>query len=181
VRKTKTRDQGGTESFGTGGGGDGRKRNGFSPTGCPVHDGEDMGVALGGREWANKVNVNVGKTTGWNRNGCGRWGNMGVCFGSLARNALLGPEVDILRHTMPEESGSDKAARGPNPWMAKGMDMEENGLAERKRNEGPEGGVEMSPSKDRLGERGMDEMRREGSCLNCGMEGQVCCSWAMDS
>jgi hypothetical protein len=41
--------------------------------------------------------------------------------------------------------------------------------------------VEMSPSKDRVGERGMEEMRREGNCFNCGMEGQVCCSWAIDS
>ncbi len=68
----------------TGGGGDGRKRNGLSPSSSAVHDGENVSVALGGRERTNKVNVNVGKTTGWNRNGSGRGRNMSVNFGSLA-------------------------------------------------------------------------------------------------
>ncbi len=92
MRKAKTRDPGGTEGLGTGSGRGGRKRNSLRPTGSSVHDGEDMGVALGGRKGTNQVNVNVGKTAGWNRNGCGRWGNMGVCFGSLTRNTLPGPE-----------------------------------------------------------------------------------------
>jgi hypothetical protein len=107
VRKAKRRDPGGTEGLGTGGGRGGRKRNGLSPTGSSVHDGEDMGVALGGRKGTNQVNVNVGKTTGGNRNGRRRWGNMGVGFGSLTRNTLSGPEVDIPCHALPEKTGSD--------------------------------------------------------------------------
>jgi hypothetical protein len=51
--------------------------------------------------------VNVGKTTGRNRNGGRRWGDMGVGFGSLTRNTLSGPEVDIPCHALPEETGSD--------------------------------------------------------------------------
>jgi hypothetical protein len=41
--------------------------------------------------------------------------------------------------------------------------------------------VEMLPSKERVGERGMEEMVREGNCLNVGTERQICCSFAINS
>jgi hypothetical protein len=107
VRKAKTRDPGGTKGLGTDSGRGGRKRNGFSPPSSSVHNGVDMGVALGGRKGTYEVNVNVGKTTGRNRNGGRRWGDMGVGFGRLTRNTLSGPEVDIPCHALPEKTGSD--------------------------------------------------------------------------
>ncbi len=54
----------GTEGFRTGRGCGGGKGNGLSPTGGSVHEGEDVGVALGRREGTNDVNVAMGKTAG---------------------------------------------------------------------------------------------------------------------
>jgi hypothetical protein len=47
VRKTKTGIPGRTEGLSTGGGRDGRKRDSLSPSSGAIHDGENLGVALG--------------------------------------------------------------------------------------------------------------------------------------
>jgi hypothetical protein len=70
-------------------GGRGRKRNSLNPTGGPINDGENVGVALRGRKGSYQVNMNVGKTTGRNRNRNRRRGNVFVNLGSLAGNTLL--------------------------------------------------------------------------------------------
>ncbi len=98
-------------------GGRGRKRNCFNPTGGPVNDGENMGMTLRGRKGSYQVNMNVGETTGRDRNRSRRRGNVLVNLGSLAGNTLLGPEVDVTGHAVPKESGSDQATGGSYTGM----------------------------------------------------------------
>ncbi len=117
MRNTKTGNPSGTQGISTGLGGRGRKRNSLNPTGGPVNDGENVGMTLRGRKWPYHVNMNVGKTTGRDRNRSRRWGNVPVNFGSLAGNTLLGPEVDVTGHAVPKESGSDETAGGPYTGM----------------------------------------------------------------
>jgi hypothetical protein len=105
MRKAKTGNPGGTEVVCTGTGGWGGKRNSLNPTGGTVNDREDVSVPLRGRERTNKINMDVGKTTGGKRNGCGGGGNVFVNFGSLARNTLSGPEANVPGHPVPNETG----------------------------------------------------------------------------
>ncbi len=90
----------------------GRKRKGFNPVSGPVNDGENVGVALRGRKGANEVNMDMGETAGGKRNSCGRGRNVFVDFGSLARNTLSGPEVDVPSHTVPQETTSEESTSG---------------------------------------------------------------------
>ncbi len=115
---TKAGNPSGTQGISTGACGRGRKRDSLDPTGGPINDGENVGVVLGGRKGANEVNMNVGKTTGRNRNRSRRWGNVLMDFGSLAGNTLPGPEVDVAGHAVPKETGSDQATGGPDTRMA---------------------------------------------------------------
>jgi hypothetical protein len=55
-------------------------------------------VALGGRERANNVNVDVGKTTGRNGNGNWRRGDMDMDFGFLTKDTLSSPKSEIFGH-----------------------------------------------------------------------------------
>jgi hypothetical protein len=114
---TKAGNPGGTQGIRAGACGRGRKRNSLDPAGGPINDGENVGVVLGGRKGANKVNMDVGKTTGRDRNRNRRWRNMLMDFRSLAGNTLSGPEVDVAGHAVPKESGSDKATGGPDTRM----------------------------------------------------------------
>jgi hypothetical protein len=66
-----------------------------------------VGVTLGRGQGTDEVDVDVGKMAGRNRNGSGQRRDMCMNFGSLARNTLFGPGVDVLGHTMPEETGSN--------------------------------------------------------------------------
>jgi hypothetical protein len=100
-RDAKTGNPKGTESLsarGCRGGGEGGN---LRPTGCAVNHGEEVSVALGGGQGSNDVKVNVGKTAGGDGNLVWGWGDVGVDFGFLAREALSGPEVDIFSHTLP--------------------------------------------------------------------------------
>jgi hypothetical protein len=115
--KAKTGNPNGTEGICTGTGGGGRKRNSFYPAGGPVDDCENVGVTLRGRKGTNQVNMDVGKTAGGKRNGCRRGRNVVVDFGSLARNTLSGPEVDIPSHPVPKEAGGKQASGGSDTRM----------------------------------------------------------------
>lgn len=64
-----------------------------------------MGLALGGRERANNVNVDVGKTTGRNGNGNWRRGDMDMDFGFLTKDTLSSPKSEIFGHRMPQKAG----------------------------------------------------------------------------
>jgi hypothetical protein len=68
MRNTKTGNPSGTQGISTGSGGRGRKRNSLNPAGGPIKDGENVGMTLRGRKGSYQVNMNVGKTTGRNRN-----------------------------------------------------------------------------------------------------------------
>jgi hypothetical protein len=118
IGNTKTGNPSGTQGISTSAGGRGRKRDSFNPTGGPINDGENVGVVLGGRKGANEVNMNVGKTTGRNRNRSRRWRNVLMNFGSLTGNTLPGPEVDVASHAVPKETGSDQATGGSDTRMA---------------------------------------------------------------
>ena len=91
----------GTESFCTCRSCGGGKGNSFWPSGGSVHHGEEVGVALRGREWANNVNVDVGKTAGRNCNGNWRGGNVDMDFGFLTKDTLPSPKSDIFGHCLP--------------------------------------------------------------------------------
>jgi hypothetical protein len=128
------------EGFGTGRGCGGGRRNSLCPTGCSVHEGEDVGVALGWGKGTNNVNMDMGKTAG--RNGYGHRRGLCVeiylCF--LARDTLLGPLVDISGHGSPEETGGNEASGGMDARMAEGMDMFKDLTPAGKRNERAESG-----------------------------------------
>jgi hypothetical protein len=114
MRNTKAGYPGRAKCISTGLGRGGRKRNSFNPAGGAVNYGENVRMTLGGRKGANKVNMDMGKSTGRKRDGC-RWGrNVCVDFGSLARNTLSGPEGDVPSHAVPKETGSEEAASGPD-------------------------------------------------------------------
>jgi hypothetical protein len=117
VRNTKTGNPSGTEGISTGVGGRGMKRNSLNPTGGAINDGENVGMALRGRKGSYQVNMNVGETTGRDRNRSRRRGNVFVNFGSLAGNTLLGPEGDVTGHAIPKEAGSDQATGGFDTGM----------------------------------------------------------------
>ncbi len=112
-----------------------------------------------GRKRTNKVNMDVGKTTGGKRNGCRRGENVFVDFGSLARNTLSGPEVDIPSHPVPKETGGKQASGGPNTGMAYGVNMLEIFWRKARGIRGRKVAVEMSPRRLRVGERGTEEIR----------------------
>ena len=105
VWNTKTRNPRGTESFCTGRGCGGGKGNSLWPSRGSVNHGEDVGVSLGGRERANNVNVDVGKTTGRNGNGNWRRGDMDMDFGFLTKDTLSSPKSEIFGHRMPQKAG----------------------------------------------------------------------------
>jgi hypothetical protein len=63
-----------------------------------------------------------------------------VNFGSLTGKTLLGPEVVILSHSFPEETGANEAASGPDTGMTQGMKMVKNLLSEGLRHKRTEGG-----------------------------------------
>jgi hypothetical protein len=107
MRNTKAGNPSGTQGIRTGACGRGRKRDSLDPTGGAINDGENVGVVLGGRKGANEVNMNVGKSTGRNRNRSRRWRNVLMDFGGLTGNTLPGPEVDVAGHAVPKETGSD--------------------------------------------------------------------------
>jgi hypothetical protein len=90
----------------------GRKRNSLNPASGPVNDCENVGVTLRGRKGASEVNMDMGETSGGKRNRCGRGRNVFVDFGSLARNTLSGPEVDIPSHTVPKETRGEESTSG---------------------------------------------------------------------
>jgi hypothetical protein len=90
------------------GGGGGAEGNGFWPACRSVHDGEDVSFALGGREWAHNVDVNVGETPGWNWYVLGGRGDVCVDFRLLAGDTFAGPGGDVFRHVGPEETGGDE-------------------------------------------------------------------------
>ncbi len=114
---TKMGNPSGTEGISTGSGGRGRKRNSLNPAGGPINDGENVGMTLRGRKGSYQVNMKVGKTTGRDRNRNRRWGNVLVNLGSLAGHTLLGPEVDVMGHTVPKETGSEQTTGGPDTRM----------------------------------------------------------------
>jgi hypothetical protein len=128
------------EGLSTGRGRSGGKRNGLCPTGRSVHEGEDVGVALGWGKGANNVNVYMGKTAG--RNGYGH--RRGLCvemyFCFLARDTLTGPLVDISGHGSPKETGRNEASGGTDARMAQGMDMFKDLTPAGKRNKRAESG-----------------------------------------
>ncbi len=64
---------------------------------------------------------------------------MNGIFGSLTRNTLLGPEVDVLCHVVPQKPGCNAAMGGLDAGMTKGMEMLENLIAEGSRDERAEG------------------------------------------
>jgi hypothetical protein len=98
-KSTKTGNPSGTQGISTGSGGRGRKRNSLNPAGGPINDGENVGMTLRGRKGSYQVNMNVGKTTGRDRNRSRRWGDVLVNLGSLAGNTLLGPECSEINET----------------------------------------------------------------------------------
>ncbi len=118
MRNTKTGNPSGTQGIGTGVSGRGRKRNSLNPTGGSVNDGENVGVPLRGRKRSDQVNMNVGKTTGRDRNRNRGRRDVFVNLGSLAGNTLLCPEVDVTGHAVPKEPGSDQATGGSDTRMS---------------------------------------------------------------
>ncbi len=114
MRNAKAGDPGRAKGISTGLSRGGRKRNSFNPPGGSVNYGENVRMALGGRKGANKVKMDMGKSAGRKRDRR-RWGrNVFVDFGSLARNTLFGPEVDVPSHTVPKETRSEETASGPD-------------------------------------------------------------------
>jgi hypothetical protein len=161
---TKTGNPSGAKSISTGMGGRGRKRNSLDQACGPINDGENVGMTLRKRKGSYEINMNVGKTAGRNRNRSRWWRNVFVNLGSLARNMLSGPEVDVTSHTVPKEM----------EWTCwKICWRKGRGIRGRKV------GVEMSPRRERVGERGIEEIWREGRSRRRGMEGHFWCSWAM--
>jgi hypothetical protein len=114
---TKSGNPSGAKCISTGTGGRGRKWNSLDPACGLVNDGENVGMTLRGRKGAYEVNMNVGKPAGRNRNRSGWRRNVFVNLGSLARNTLSGPEVDILSHTVPKETRSEKTTGGSDTKM----------------------------------------------------------------
>jgi hypothetical protein len=114
---TKTGNPSGAKSISTGTGGRGRKRNSLDPACGPINDGENVGITLRRRKGSYEINMNVGKTAGRNRNRSRWWRNVFVNLGSLARNTLSGPEVDVMSHTVPKEARSEKTTGGSDTRM----------------------------------------------------------------
>ncbi len=105
------------------------------------------------------VNVDVRKMAGRNANRNWRWGNVSVLFGSLTRNTLL----SLVFQQKPR---CDEATGGSDVRMTEGMEMLENLIVEGSRDERAKVLVEVSPSKESSGVRGMEVMKREGLDLS---------------
>jgi hypothetical protein len=114
---TKAGNPSGAKCISTGTGRRGGKGNSLDPASGSVNDGENVGVTLGGRERTDEVNMNVGKSAGRNRNRSGWRRNVLVNLGSLARNTLSGPEIDVPSHTVPKETRSEKTTGGSDTRM----------------------------------------------------------------
>jgi len=180
VWNTETGNPRGTESFCTCRGCGGGKGNSLWPSRGSINHGEDVGFPLRGRKGANNVNVDVGKTAGrdWDRNW--RRGNMDIDFGFLTKNTLpsLAQRVRSLAiacHKKREETRRRVALMPgwPRVWMwSKICLRKEIGMRGRKV------GVETSPRREMVGERGMAVMDKEGRVLRKGMEGQSCWAFA---
>jgi hypothetical protein len=112
MRNPKAGDPGRAKCISTGLSRGGRKRNSFHPPGGSVNHGENVRLTLGGRKGANKVNMDMRKPAGRKRNRCRRGRNVFVDLGSLARNTLSGPEVDVPSHTIPKETRSEETTSG---------------------------------------------------------------------
>jgi hypothetical protein len=114
---TKSGNPSGAKGISTGTGGRGRKWDSLDPACGPINDGENVGMTLRGRKGSYEINMNVGKTAGRNRNRSRWWRNVFVDLGSLARDTLSGPEVDVSSHTIPKETRSEKTTGGSDTRM----------------------------------------------------------------
>ncbi len=141
------------EGFGTGRGCGGGKGNSLSPMGGSVHEGEDVGVALGWGEGTDNVNVDMGKTAGRNWYGHRRRLCVEVYLCFLARDTLTGPLVDISGHGIPKEPGGNEASGGTDARMPKGMDMLKDLTPAGKRNERTESGSGYITEEERCGRK----------------------------
>lgn len=93
------------------------------------------------------INVNVGETVGRKNGGRGR-GNGSMSFGGLPWNALFCPEIDLLGHVVPYETG-----RGFLEYQeAKCLKMLKDSIMEGNRMRGWKVFVKMFPRKKRLGD-----------------------------
>jgi hypothetical protein len=97
--------------------GGGGKGNRLRPARGAVHDGEDVGVALGRWKWTNKINVQMGKLATRNGNVRRRRVNMFVDFCFLAEDTFSSPPCDIGSQGMPDKSRGKEAPGCPNAGM----------------------------------------------------------------
>ena len=71
------------------------KRNSLWPTGSAINNCKEMGVARGRGKGANKINMDMGKTLGRNRDMLRRKVNMSVSFGRLAGQTGMAPGSNV--------------------------------------------------------------------------------------
>ncbi len=98
------------------------KRNGLGPESEAIHDGEEMGVALGCGERAHQVNVQVVKAPARDWNVCERSVDVSLNLGVLAGEALLGPLADLLVQAVPDKLGGHQPAGGVDAGVREVVD-----------------------------------------------------------
>jgi hypothetical protein len=91
--KTEAGNPGRESGSSTIGGSGGGKWDNFRPAGCTICYGAEVVEAVGGRNWAYYVNINVGAFLLWDRNEL--WDSVGVVmnFAALTDGTLAGPEA----------------------------------------------------------------------------------------
>ena len=97
-----TGDPGTEEGIRAGVGGGGVERNGVWPASSPVHYGEEVSAAIGGRKRANEVDVDVGERAVRNWNGLRRWRVVRVDLGTLTGKAGPAPGCDVIGQARPD-------------------------------------------------------------------------------
>ena len=98
-----------------------------------------MSVAVStGRQGANQVDVDVGKTAVRDGNGGGSEMDMAVNLGALAGEAFTGPSGDVLGEGLPNKTGGDEAAGGTAARMRDIVEQGEHGAAEGGGDQGTE-------------------------------------------
>lgn len=91
---------------------------------------QEVGVAAGGREGSDNVNVNVGEGLVWHKNVLDGRPVMAVDFAELAWVALPCPCYDVPAHTIPHETLTNQMLRGMDSGVGEAVERGEDSVPE---------------------------------------------------